>query len=108
VEVILPEKATIEEVNRLDREEFVSRFGALYERSLWVAEGAWRERPFDGLAELHGAFVRAMREAPRERQLGLIRAHPDLAGKVAIAGELTAESARAGLGGPGQADVRGV
>jgi OHCU decarboxylase len=94
VEVILPEKATIEEVNRLDREEFVSRFGALYERSPWVAEGAWRERPFDGLAELHGAFVRAMHEAPRERQLGLIRAHPDLAGKVAIAGELTAESAR--------------
>ena len=94
MEVILPEKATIEEVNRLDRKEFVSRFGALYERSPWVAEGAWRERPFGGLAELHGAFVRAMREAPRERQLGLIWAHPDLAGKAAIAGELTAESAR--------------
>jgi OHCU decarboxylase len=90
----MPEKATIEEVNRLDLDEFVSRFGALYERSPWVAEAAWHERPFGGLAELHGALVRAMRGAPNERQLDLIRAHPDLAGKAAIAGELTAESAR--------------
>jgi OHCU decarboxylase len=94
LEVILPQKATIEEVNGLDREEFVSRFGALYERSPWVAEAAWRERPFAGLAELHEAFVSAMHGAPRERQLALIRAHPDLAGRAAIAGELTAESAR--------------
>jgi OHCU decarboxylase len=94
LEVILPEKTTIEEVNELDREEFVSRFGTLYERSPWVAEAAWWERPFADLSELHEAFVRAMREAPHERQLALIRVHPDLAGKVALAGELTAESAR--------------
>jgi OHCU decarboxylase len=93
-EMILPKKLTIEEVNRLDRDEFVSRFGALYERSPRVAEAAWREHPFDGLAGLHEAFVRAIHEAPRERQLALIRAHPDLAGKAAISGELTAESAR--------------
>jgi 2-oxo-4-hydroxy-4-carboxy-5-ureidoimidazoline decarboxylase len=81
----MPEKATIEEVNRLDLDEFVSRFGALYERSPWVAEAAWHERPFGGLAELHGALVRAMRGAPNERQLDLIRAHPDLAGQAWIA-----------------------
>lgn len=91
---ILPEKTTIEEVNALDRDEFVSRFGSLYESSPWVAEEAWRERPFAGLTELHEAFVRAVLEAPREQQLSLIRAHPDLAGRAAIAGELTAESAR--------------
>ena len=99
----MPEKATIEYVNKLDREEFVARFGSLYERSPWVAEGAWRELPFGGFAELHEAFVKAMYEAPRERQLALIRAHPDLAGKAAVAGELTAESAHeqasAGLDG---------
>jgi 2-oxo-4-hydroxy-4-carboxy-5-ureidoimidazoline decarboxylase len=94
LEVILPEKATMEEVNGLDREEFVSRFGYLYESSPWVAEAAWHDRPFAGLAELHEAFVRAIHNAPREQQLALIRAHPDLAGRAAIAGELTAESAR--------------
>jgi 2-oxo-4-hydroxy-4-carboxy-5-ureidoimidazoline decarboxylase len=90
----LPEQATIDEVNNLDQEGFLSKFGALYEHSPWVAEVAWRERPFGSLAELHGAFVRAMYEAPQERHLDLIRAHPDLAGKAAIAGELTPESAR--------------
>ena len=67
---------------------------SLYESSPWVAHAAWRERPFAGLRELHEAFVRVVHEAPRERQLALIRAHPDLAGRAAIAGELTAESAR--------------
>jgi OHCU decarboxylase len=90
----LPEQAPIDEVNNLDQKGFLSKFGALYEHSPWVAEEAWRERPFGGLAELHGAFVRAMYEAPQKRQLDLIRAHPDLAGKAAIAGELTPESAR--------------
>lgn len=88
------EKATIEEVNGLGHDEFVSRFGALYEGSPWVAEGARRERPFADFAELHEAFVRTMYGAPPERQLALIRAHPDLAGKAAVAGELTAESER--------------
>jgi OHCU decarboxylase len=94
LEVILREKATIEEVNGLGHDEFVSRFGALYEGSPWVAEGAWRERPFADFAGLHEAFVRTMYGAPRERQLALIRAHPDLAGRAAVAGELTAESER--------------
>ncbi|MBA2346635.1 MAG: OHCU decarboxylase, partial [Rubrobacter sp.] len=55
---------TIDEVNRLDRDEFVSRFGALYERSPWVAEAAWQESPFADLSGLHEAFVRAVHEAP--------------------------------------------
>ena len=83
---------TLEEVNRLGRSEFVSRFGSVFESSPWVAEEAWRERPFGGRSELHEAFVRAMRGAPRERRMELIRAHPDLAGKAAVAGELTPES----------------
>jgi OHCU decarboxylase len=88
----LPEKITIDELNRLGEEEFLARFGSLYERSPWIAEEAWRERPFGDLSELHGAFLRAMYDAPPERRLDLIRAHPDLAGRAAIAGELTPES----------------
>lgn len=89
----MPEKATLEEVNALNLEEFVARFGSVYERSPWVAEAAFKERPFADLTEMRGAFVRAVREASPERRMALIQAHPDLAGKAAMAGELTPESA---------------
>jgi OHCU decarboxylase len=89
----MPEKLSIDEVNRMDREEFVAGFGAIFERSPWVAEGAWERRPFEDLDGLHAAFVRTVHETPDERRVALIRAHPDLAGKAALAGELTEESA---------------
>ena len=85
---------TVREANRLDREDFARTFGSVYERSPWVAERAWDERPFEGPEDLRRALRRAVQEAPRERQLYLIRAHPDLAGKAAVAGELTPESER--------------
>ena len=88
----MPEKITIEEVNGLGKGEFVARFGPLYEHSPWVAEEAWHERPFADLNGLHGVLVEAVRAAPEERKMELIRAHPDLAGKAAVAGELTPES----------------
>ena len=87
-------RITVREANRLDREDFVRTFGSVYERSPWVAERAWDERPFEGPEDLRRALRRAVQEAPRERQLYLIRAHPDLAGKAAVAGELTPESER--------------
>ena len=88
-------------LNALDRDAFVARFGPVFESSPWVAEAAWERRPFAGAADLHAAMVAAVDEAPLEKQLALIRAHPDLAGKAAIAGTLTAhsrdEQASAGL-----------
>lgn len=87
-------KLTIEEINALSRERFVERFGSLYERSPWVAERAWEQKPFGSLEEMSRAFERAMREASGDAQLALILAHPDLAGKAAIAGDLTPESTR--------------
>jgi OHCU decarboxylase len=83
---------TLEEVNRLGRDEFVSRLGSVFESSPWVAERAWESRPFGGFSELYGAMAEAVDEAPEERRMALIRAHPDLAGKAAVAGELTPES----------------
>ncbi|MGZ8634299.1 MAG: 2-oxo-4-hydroxy-4-carboxy-5-ureidoimidazoline decarboxylase [Solirubrobacteraceae bacterium] len=78
----------------LDPEEaFVARYGALFEHSPWVARRAWARGPFSGVDDLHAALVAVVREAPRERQLALIRAHPELAGRAAQAGELTAASA---------------
>jgi OHCU decarboxylase len=81
-------------VNELDRAAFVERFGPLFEHSPWVAEAAWRDRPFADREELYEALVAAMHAAPRERKLALIRAHPDLAGKAAIEGSLTDSSRR--------------
>jgi len=104
----MTEKITIDEVNRLSREGFVKRLGPLYEHSPWVAEEAYGARPFDGLDGLHSAMVRAVEAAPERRKMDLILAHPDLAGRAALAGELTPESKReqasAGLDGlrPGE------
>jgi OHCU decarboxylase len=77
-----------------DRYAFVARNGALFEHSPWVAEEAWEDGPFADDEALLAAMIAAVERAPRERQLALIRAHPDLAGRAAIAGELTADSAR--------------
>ncbi len=74
----------------MQREEFVRRYGGIYEHSPWVAETVFDQ----GTAgdDLAARFAACVDGATRERQLALIRAHPDLAGKAAIAGELTAAS----------------
>ena len=81
-------------VMELDHAAFVERYGPLFEHSPWVAETAWHDRPFADREELFEALVAAMYAAPRERQLALIRAHPDLAGRAAIEGTLSASSHR--------------
>jgi OHCU decarboxylase len=89
----MSQKFSMDEVNRMDRGKFVSEFGPVFERSPWISEGAWEKRPFDGLGGLHAAFLSVVDGAPEARRVALIRAHPDLAGKAALAGELTSESA---------------
>jgi OHCU decarboxylase len=76
---------------------FMARYGALYEHSPWVAEGAWEQGPFEDVEQLHAALVATMRGAPQPRQLALIRAHPDLAGKARLSRESAGEQASAGL-----------
>jgi OHCU decarboxylase len=92
---------TIAEVNTLDRDGFVARFGGLYEGSPWIAAEAWADRPFADRAALHRALQAVVARATPARQLALIRAHPDLVGRAALAGTLgrasTAEQAAAGL-----------
>ena len=78
----------------MNKSEFVDRFGGVFEHSPWVAE-----RAFDaGLNEpltapgVHAAMCVAFRAGSHEERLALLRAHPDLAGKLAVAGKLTEES----------------
>jgi len=93
---------TLAAVNELSHDDFVAALGPLFEGSPWIAAATWPARPFASLDQLHQALCATVCAAPVERQVALIQAHPDLAGKAAVAGELTAESTReqssAGLG----------
>jgi 2-oxo-4-hydroxy-4-carboxy-5-ureidoimidazoline decarboxylase len=82
------------QLNQVDREAFVAALGHLFEHSPWVAEETWPKRPFASAEALHAALCSTMRAASRDRQLALIRAHPDLAGRLAQQKKLTAESTR--------------
>jgi len=88
-------------LNRMSRADFTAALGAVFEHSPWVAEAAFSAAPFATIDGLHEAMAAAVRAAPAEQQLALIRAHPDLAGKAARAGAMTAssvaEQASAGL-----------
>lgn len=83
---------TLSEINALDRAGFTAALGHLFEHSPWVAEAAWVRRPFRDAAQLHAELCAAMRAVAREKQLALINAHPDLAGRLAQQNKLTAES----------------
>jgi 2-oxo-4-hydroxy-4-carboxy-5-ureidoimidazoline decarboxylase len=83
---------TLAELNRLDQAGFVDALAGIYERSPWVPERAWSRRPFASVAELHGAMAEVVTNAGTERQLALIRAHPELAGKAMVQKSLTADS----------------
>ena len=79
----------------LDRAGFVATYGHVFEHSPWIAEAAWDAglpADADTAEGLHRALCAALAPAPAERKLELIQAHPDLAGKLAQAGRLTAES----------------
>jgi 2-oxo-4-hydroxy-4-carboxy-5-ureidoimidazoline decarboxylase len=85
---------TLDEVNALDGDAFVGALGAIFEHSPWVPERTWARRPFRSVEALHGALCATVAAAGTARQLDLIRAHPDLAGRAALRGELSEASAR--------------
>jgi len=92
---------TLPQVNALDRPAFVAALGHLFEGPPWIVEAAWDARPFATLDDLYAALIAVMYDAPVERQVALIQAHPDLVGRAALAGTLTTastgEQAAAGL-----------
>ncbi len=84
---------TIERLNAADRGAFVAAVGFTFEHSPWIAEEAWQRRPFRDADALLEAMRGVLAAAPQERRLALIAAHPDLAGRLAREGRLTAASA---------------
>lgn len=83
---------TLEQLNAASREQFTALLDGTYEHSPWIAAEAWDRRPFATLAQLKLALVEVVRDAGVDKQLALIRAHPELAGKAMVSKTLTAES----------------
>jgi 2-oxo-4-hydroxy-4-carboxy-5-ureidoimidazoline decarboxylase len=85
---------TLDQINRLDMDDFVTLLGGIFEHSPWIAERAYAKRPFASLDALHEAMVAAMYAAEAHEQLQLLCAHPELAGRAAERGQLTVSSRR--------------
>lgn len=83
---------TLDQLNASDRAAFVAAVGDIFEHGPWVAERAFAARPFATVAQLHDAMMQVVRSAPRAEQVAFLRGHPELGGKVARAGAMTADS----------------
>ncbi|RTD86778.1 2-oxo-4-hydroxy-4-carboxy-5-ureidoimidazoline decarboxylase [Variovorax atrisoli] len=83
---------TIAQLNAAAPAEAVALLDGIYEHSPWIAERALAARPFRSLPHLKHALVQALAASSAEEQVGLIRAHPELAGKAMVSKTLTAES----------------
>ncbi|GAC1630759.1 MAG: 2-oxo-4-hydroxy-4-carboxy-5-ureidoimidazoline decarboxylase [Ktedonobacteraceae bacterium] len=92
---------TLQEINSSNLDTFVERLGPLFEGPPWIVIEAWRDRPFVSVDHLYRVLCAVMYKAPLEQQIALLRSHPDLVGRAALAGTLspasTGEQAAAGL-----------
>jgi OHCU decarboxylase len=85
---------TLGALNAADEASFVKALGFIFEDSPWVAQRTWPRRPFPTIDALHEAMCDVVAAAPLDERLALIRAHPDLVGRAALAGTLTPASAQ--------------
>jgi len=88
---------TIDEVNILPRDGFVAAIGWVFEHSPWVAERAWKQRPFRDRTHLHESMRQEVDRATHEEKLALLRAHPDLGTRARMSATSTGEQSGAGL-----------
>jgi OHCU decarboxylase len=94
---VAPATLTLEQVNALSDEEFVARFGPLFQGPPWIAAEVARMRPFDSLYAMRHAFHSVLFDAPAEQQRELICTYPDIAAKVALGQGSRRDQASAGL-----------
>lgn len=88
-------------LNKLDQPGFTMALGHVFEHSPWIPHRTWPARPFASLEDLHAKLMQTVHAAPEPERLSLLRAHPDLVGRLAREGSLTpastAEQQAAGL-----------
>ena len=91
---------TIDKINKLSRSEFVEVFANIFEKTKWIAEKLYNQKPFDSFEGLCSKMLEIFETASKETQLNVLKAHPDLANKVTV-NSLTknsrAEQSNAGL-----------
>jgi 2-oxo-4-hydroxy-4-carboxy-5-ureidoimidazoline decarboxylase len=88
---------TIAELNGQPREQFVETVGWVFEHSPWVAERAWKKRPFVSFDDLSTKLIQEVQSSSPNEQLALLQAHPDLGTKATVSESSSAEQAEAGL-----------
>jgi uric acid transporter len=86
------EVLTVDQVNQMDRDQFVTTFGGLFQGPPWIAEQAYQARPFEDVYDLRKAFHDVLFDAPAEQQVELIQQYPDLAGPATREGRLPSRS----------------
>ena len=87
----------LSDLNTLGREAFVDALGWVFEDSPWVAERVWPGRPFVSVERLHDTMAAVVFAATADRQLALLRAHPDLGARLKMSAASSGEQAGAGL-----------
>ncbi len=92
-------KTDLDTLNTLDLDAFTAKLGDIFEHSSWVAHAAYAARPFASVSALHATMIETVTNLGTERQLGLLRAHPELAGTGSLTAASAAEQGGMGLDG---------
>jgi 2-oxo-4-hydroxy-4-carboxy-5-ureidoimidazoline decarboxylase len=87
----------MEEVNQMNKEEFVQKVGWVFEHSPWVASVAWESMPFESRENLLQTMIDIVQNAEESKQVALLRAHPDLGARLQMSEVSQKEQAGAGL-----------
>ena len=95
----LPRQYRFDEINDMDMAAFITVLGGVFEDSPWVAEAAWRSIPFEGCGDVIDKMCGVVRTAGRDRQLALLRAHPELGTNKRLTRHSEREQKNAGLKG---------
>jgi len=91
---MIPQKTPLRKLNLMNAHGFARVVGPVFEHSPWVAERAFAKHPFKSMDDLHAKLVETMKSASDTEKLALLRAHPDLVGRMAQPQQLTEESKR--------------
>jgi 2-oxo-4-hydroxy-4-carboxy-5-ureidoimidazoline decarboxylase len=83
---------TLRELNALDQAAFTAALAHVFEHSRWIPERTWGRRPFGSVDDLHAKLLATVDAATEAERLSLLRAHPDLVGRLARENKLTKES----------------